>query len=58
MNTDKSVASFWHTYTSAAQATKLLTGGGEPLAPGSMADAVQAEECSDAPVLEVLEYHQ
>jgi len=58
MNTDNSIASFWHSYTSAEKATKLLTGKTEPLAPRPMADAVNADESPDNTMLEVVEYHQ
>ena len=58
MKSDNSIAAFWHPYTAAEKAAKLLTGKTEPLAPDPMADAVHADESPDSAKLEVVEYHQ
>ena len=58
MNTDNSIASFWHSYMLAEKAPKLLSGRTVSPASDPMADASHADEIPDDSMLEVLEYHQ
>ncbi len=57
MKTDHSTASFWHSYTAAEKAAKLLTGTAESLAPNPTAVALHADDGPDNAMLEVVEYH-
>jgi hypothetical protein len=57
MKADNSIASFWHSYTGAEKAAKLLIGKTESLVPVPMADVVRADESPDNALLEVVEYH-
>ena len=58
MNTDNSIATFWHSYALAEKAPKLLTGKTAQLTSGPMADTVHADEPpDDNNMLEVIEYY-
>ena len=55
METDNSIASFWHSYRAAEKATQLLTGRAVSLAPDPMADAVHTDKSPDNVLPEVFE---
>ena len=57
MKSDPSIASSCVSYTVAERATKLLTGKTESLAPGPLAEAVNADESPDTAMPEVIDYH-
>ena len=42
MKTDNTIASFWHAYAAADQATKFLSGKSEPLALETMVNATRS----------------
>jgi len=58
MKSDNAIATFWHSYTAAEKAGRLLTGMTESPAPDPMTDAVSADESPGSAMLEVVEYHQ
>lgn len=57
MNMDNSIASFWHSYSAAEKATKLLAGRAMTFASDPVADAGLADGDLDSTLLEVLEHH-
>jgi len=58
MQTDNSIASFWHAYEAAGKAVKRSTDETEPPSLYLMADAVNADQSPDNAMLEVAGYRQ
>jgi hypothetical protein len=56
MNTDNSIAMFWHAYSLDEKVPKLLLEKTMPLTSGPMAEVVHTVECPDDTMPEVIEY--